>query len=94
MRNHVPASVVERDGDLLVDRHGFDVETGRAETERWIVRDGEVRKTRYSVRFYTFTELRSRAGEPFELTPSELGTEGIWSYSNSNYLLETENRSA
>lgn len=59
MRNRVPASVVERDGDLLVDRHGFDVETGREETERWIVRGGEVRKTRYSVRFYTFTELRS-----------------------------------
>ena len=53
------ASVVERDGDLLVDRQSFDVETGRDETERWIVRDGRVRKTVYSVRFYTFTELRS-----------------------------------
>jgi SAM-dependent methyltransferase len=54
-----PASVTERDDDLLVDRHSFDVQSGRDETERWIVRDGRVRKTVYSVRFYTFTELRS-----------------------------------
>ncbi|MEO5575461.1 MAG: class I SAM-dependent methyltransferase [Gaiellaceae bacterium] len=59
MRNRVPASVVERDGDLLVDRHRFDVEMGREESEPWVVRDGQVRKTEYSVRFYTFTELRS-----------------------------------
>jgi SAM-dependent methyltransferase len=59
MRNRVPASIVERDGDLLVDRHSFDVESGREESERWIVRGGRVRKTAYSVRFYTFTELRS-----------------------------------
>jgi SAM-dependent methyltransferase len=45
MRNRVPAAV-------------SDVETGREETERWIVRGGRVRKTVYSVRFYTFTELR------------------------------------
>ena len=58
MRIQLPASVVERGDDLLVDRHSFDVESGREETERWIVRDGNVRKTSYSVRFYTFTELR------------------------------------
>lgn len=59
MRNRNPASMVERDGDLLVDRHRFDIETGREESERWIVRGGHVRKTSYSVRFYTFTELRT-----------------------------------
>ena len=59
VRNLVPADVVERDGDLLVDRHAFDVGTGRATTERWVVRGGVVRKTEYSVRFYTFTELRT-----------------------------------
>jgi SAM-dependent methyltransferase len=58
MRNFTPAAVVERGDDLLVDRHSFDVETGRADTERWIVREGTVRKTTYSVRFFTFTELR------------------------------------
>jgi SAM-dependent methyltransferase len=59
MRNLGNAAVSERDDDLVVDRHRFDVETGRAHTERWIVRGGKVRKTEYSVRFYTFTELRS-----------------------------------
>jgi SAM-dependent methyltransferase len=58
MRNRVPASVSERDGDLVVDSHSFDVETGRETTERWMIRRGQVRKTGYSVRFFTYTELR------------------------------------
>jgi SAM-dependent methyltransferase len=58
MRNRVPASVSERDGDLVVDSHSFDVETGRERTERWLIRGGQVRKTAYSVRFFTYTELR------------------------------------
>ena len=58
MRNRVPASIYERDGDLVVDRHRFDVESGREETERWMIRGGQMRKTVYSVRFYTYTELR------------------------------------
>jgi SAM-dependent methyltransferase len=58
MRNRGDAHVVERDGDLIVDRHSFDVETGREQTERWIIRGGKVRNTVYSVRFYTYTELR------------------------------------
>jgi SAM-dependent methyltransferase len=58
MRNRVPASVFERDGDLVVDQHSFDIETGREETERWMIRGGHVRKTGFSVRFYTYTELR------------------------------------
>ena len=57
-RNWLPVTLVERDGDLLVDRHRFDVLTGRAETERFVVRGGRVRATRYAVRFFTFTELR------------------------------------
>ena len=58
MRNRTNASVYERDGDLIVDSHSFDVESGREATERWMIRGGEVRKTAYSVRFYTYTELR------------------------------------
>lgn len=58
MRNRMPAAVFERNGDLVVDRFSYDVTTGRETTERWIVRGGNVRKTEYSVRFYSFTELR------------------------------------
>ena len=59
MRNRIPASVHERDGNLVVDEHRFDVLSGREETTRWIARNGRARKTGYSVRFYTYTELRS-----------------------------------
>src|SRR5829696_1461356 len=62
MRNRVAASVYERDGDLVVDEHTFDVESGREETTRWMIRDGRTRRTAYSVRFYTYTELRDLLG--------------------------------
>jgi SAM-dependent methyltransferase len=54
----VPVTMDERGDDLLIDRHAFDPLTGRAETERFLVRDGNVRSVRFSVRFFTFTELR------------------------------------
>ena len=54
----LPVTMNERDGDLLIDRHHFDVLTGRAETDRVLVRDGRVRTVRFSVRCFTFTELR------------------------------------
>ena len=57
-RNWLPVTMSERDGDLLVDRHAFDLPTGRNETERFLVRDGRMRGTRFSVRMLTFTELR------------------------------------
>jgi SAM-dependent methyltransferase len=57
-RGFLPATMVERDGDLMVDRHEFDVLTGRNDSERFIIRDGHVRRTAYSVRFYTYTEIR------------------------------------
>ena len=40
MRNRMPAAVFERDGDLVVDRHSFDVTTGRETTERWLCAGG------------------------------------------------------
>jgi SAM-dependent methyltransferase len=57
-RNWLPVTMSERDGDLQVDRHGLDLLRGRAETDRFIVRDGGVRVVHFSVRFFTFTELR------------------------------------
>lgn len=57
-RNWLPVTMSERDGDLLVDRHRFDLLAGRTVTERFAVRDGRVRKSEFSVRFFTFTELR------------------------------------
>ncbi|MBD0329088.1 MAG: methyltransferase domain-containing protein [Thermoleophilia bacterium] len=58
VRRMLPMTGSERDGDLLVDRHRFDVHSGRTFTERVVVRGGRVRKAEFSVRFFTFTELR------------------------------------
>lgn len=52
------ARVTERDGDFLIDRGSFEVSSGRDEVERVVVRGGRVRRMRYSVRHWTFTELR------------------------------------
>ena len=57
-RNRLPVTMTERDGDLMVDKHAFDVIAGRIETERIVVRGGSVRRSVFSVRFFTFTELR------------------------------------
>lgn len=54
----LPAVVLERDGDLCVDRSHFDPTTGRARTERVIIRDGDVRRFPFSVRMFVAAELR------------------------------------
>jgi SAM-dependent methyltransferase len=58
IRHFQPASVDERDGNLLIDRRRFEPLTGRMVTERMVVRDGRVRHVPYVVRMFTFTEMR------------------------------------
>jgi hypothetical protein len=53
----LPTVVVERDGDFSIDQHRFDPTTGRALTERVIVRDGRVRRFAFSVRMFVAAEL-------------------------------------
>ncbi|HEV8167199.1 MAG TPA: class I SAM-dependent methyltransferase [Actinomycetota bacterium] len=52
------AVVAERDGDLLIDRNRFEPLTGRIVSERTVVRGGRVRRLRFFVRLFGFTELR------------------------------------
>jgi SAM-dependent methyltransferase len=52
-----PSLVVERDGNLMIDRSRFDPVSGRATTERVIVRDGTTRSTTFSVRMFVAVEL-------------------------------------
>jgi SAM-dependent methyltransferase len=54
----LPAVVIERDGDLMIDRSRFDPTTGRATTERTVVRDGRTRRFHFSVRLFIAAELR------------------------------------
>jgi SAM-dependent methyltransferase len=49
--------VVERDGNLMIDRSRFDPVSGRATTERVIVRDGTTRGVTFSVRMFVAVEL-------------------------------------
>jgi SAM-dependent methyltransferase len=53
-----PAFVTERDGHFAIDRSCFDPTTGRATTERVIIRDGRTRRFVFSVRMFVAAELR------------------------------------
>jgi SAM-dependent methyltransferase len=58
LRRWQPATVLERDGDFAIDRSAFDPTTGRAVTERVIVRDGRSRRFEFRVRMFVAVELR------------------------------------
>ncbi len=58
LRRWLPAVVMERGDDFAIDRSQFDPVTGRAETERTVVRDGRTRRFRFSVRMFVAAELR------------------------------------
>ncbi len=52
-------SVGERDDNFLIERGEFDPVAGRSRTERIIVRDGRVRRFRFSLATPTASDLRS-----------------------------------
>lgn len=58
LRTYQNAIVVERDGDLMVDRHALDPLTGRNRVVRTIMRDGTLRHIPFEVRMFTFPEIR------------------------------------
>ena len=52
-------SVLEKpNGDMMIDRHHFDIETGRFVDRRTYLRNGERRDVAFSVRLYAFSEIR------------------------------------
>lgn len=53
----LPSVVVERDGNLMIDRSSFDPVSGRTTTQRTIVRDGRLRRFHFSVRVFIAAEL-------------------------------------
>ncbi len=52
-----PVTVIDRDGAFAIDRARFDPVSGRAHTERTIIRDGHTRRLRFSVRMFVAAEL-------------------------------------
>jgi SAM-dependent methyltransferase len=50
--------VTERDGDWMIDRNRYDPLTGRTINDRTVIRNGRQHTFQFSVRMFTFTELR------------------------------------
>ncbi|PSQ16349.1 class I SAM-dependent methyltransferase [Halobacteriales archaeon QS_8_69_26] len=63
MADFEETSVLEVDGDYMVDRREYDPRTGRITTGRLTVRDGRTREATFSVRSYTYPELAARFGD-------------------------------
>lgn len=54
-----PVAVLDKgNGDMMIDRQQFDIETGRFVDRRTYVRDGKQREVMFSVRLWAFTEIR------------------------------------
>ena len=61
----LPAHYVERGEDLMLDKVEVNFETWQTMTERIVIRDGKVRRVHFTVRLYSYPELRDellRAG--------------------------------
>lgn len=59
LRNYQPSSVLDHDGDLVVDQHRLDPLTSLSIATRTIFRDGDVRRESSASRLHTFPELRA-----------------------------------
>lgn len=57
LRHYQHATIVEREGNYMLDRVHYDMLTGRNHVERTIIREGQMRQMRFSVRFFTYPEL-------------------------------------
>jgi SAM-dependent methyltransferase len=58
LRNPQPLIVIEKDGDLLVERNAFDPTSGQSTIERTVTRGGVERQSTSFQRLLDFTELR------------------------------------
>ena len=76
VRRFQPDTVVEREGNLMIDRHRVDLATGRIFDERIIVRAGRVRRLSFFVRMISFTELRAWLSEAGFSAVEAYGPEG------------------
>jgi len=54
----LPAMVIEVDGDFMIDQREFDPLTGRSNGTRTVIRHGQVRRSVFFTRLFSYTELR------------------------------------
>jgi SAM-dependent methyltransferase len=58
LKNFSPFIVTEKEGNLMIDRSSFDVESGRWHDDRIYIRKGKRVDAPFSVRLYNFTEMK------------------------------------
>ena len=58
LKNLVPAIVVEKEGNLMINRNSFDMVAGRWDNQRIVIRDGVRRDKPFSIRLYNAGEIR------------------------------------
>jgi len=59
LKNFSPFRVLEKEGNLMIDRSSFDVKSGRWHDDRIYIRKGKRVDAPFSVRLYNFTEMKS-----------------------------------
>ncbi|GBC96382.1 Demethylrebeccamycin-D-glucose O-methyltransferase [bacterium HR16] len=57
MKEWHPFILAERDGNLMVDINRYNALTGYTENERITIREGKMRRARFSIRLFTYPEL-------------------------------------
>jgi SAM-dependent methyltransferase len=62
-RNFLPYYVIEKEGNLMIDRISFDCEKGLQTNRRIVIRDGVRRDLPYAVRLYNLHETRELLNE-------------------------------
>lgn len=88
----LPAVVMERDGDFVIDRSRFDSLTGRATTERVIVRGQRVRRFTFSIRMFVAVELHDWLRAAGFNTVASYGPDGEPLASTSRRMLTLAHR--
>jgi hypothetical protein len=58
LKNSPPCRVVEKDGNLMIDRISFDSMTGQQINRRIIIRDGIRKDQPFKIRLYNINEIR------------------------------------
>jgi len=58
LKTLVPAIVVEKEVNLMINRNSFDMDAGRWINQRIVIRDGVRRDKPFSIRLYNPCEIR------------------------------------
>lgn len=64
LRQYLPETTVERNGDWTIDRHTYDPLTGRTLQTRTVIRDGKTRTMRYFLPAYSGSPNSATGSSP------------------------------